>query len=29
MLIAQAGAYGAVMASNYNLREPADEVVIE
>ena len=29
VLIAQAGAYGAVMASNYNLRERADEVVIE
>jgi bifunctional diaminopimelate decarboxylase / aspartate kinase len=29
MLIAQAGAYGAVMASNYNLRETADEIVIE
>jgi diaminopimelate decarboxylase/aspartate kinase len=26
--IAEAGAYGAVMASRYNLREPADEVVI-
>jgi diaminopimelate decarboxylase/aspartate kinase len=29
MLIAQSGAYGAVMASNYNLRETADEVIIE
>ncbi|KGI77280.1 bifunctional aspartate kinase/diaminopimelate decarboxylase [Oleiagrimonas soli] len=29
MLVAQAGAYGAVMASNYNLRETADEIVIE
>lgn len=29
MLIAQTGAYGAVMASNYNLRAAADEVVIE
>jgi bifunctional diaminopimelate decarboxylase / aspartate kinase len=29
MLIANAGAYGAVMASRYNLREPAEEVVIE
>jgi len=29
MLIAQAGAYGAVMASHYNLREAADEIVIE
>jgi diaminopimelate decarboxylase/aspartate kinase len=29
MLIAQAGAYGAVMASNYNLREAAEEVVLE
>ncbi len=29
MLIAQAGAYGAVMASHYNLRERADEIVIE
>ncbi|MGA9333338.1 MAG: bifunctional aspartate kinase/diaminopimelate decarboxylase [Rudaea sp.] len=28
LLIAQAGAYGAVMASRYNLREPADEVVL-
>ncbi len=28
MLIAQAGAYGAVMASHYNLREPAEEVVL-
>jgi diaminopimelate decarboxylase/aspartate kinase len=28
MLIAQAGAYGAVMASRYNLREPAEEVVL-
>ncbi|MFW6299433.1 MAG: bifunctional aspartate kinase/diaminopimelate decarboxylase [Oceanicaulis sp.] len=28
MLIAEAGAYGAVMASRYNLREPADEAVI-
>jgi bifunctional diaminopimelate decarboxylase / aspartate kinase len=28
MLIANAGAYGAVMASRYNLREPAEEVVI-
>jgi len=26
--IAEAGAYGAVMASQYNLREPADEAVI-
>ncbi|WP_273145889.1 bifunctional aspartate kinase/diaminopimelate decarboxylase [Oceanicaulis alexandrii] len=26
--IAETGAYGAVMASRYNLREPADEVVI-
>ncbi|HCR93755.1 MAG TPA: bifunctional aspartate kinase/diaminopimelate decarboxylase, partial [Oceanicaulis sp.] len=26
--IAEAGAYGAVMSSRYNLREPADEVVI-
>lgn len=28
MLIAEAGAYGAVMASRYNLREPADEAVL-
>lgn len=28
LLIAQAGAYGAVMASNYNLRAPAEEVVL-
>lgn len=28
LLIAQAGAYGAVMASHYNLRGPADEVVL-
>ena len=28
LLIAQAGAYGAVMASHYNLRDPADEVVL-
>jgi diaminopimelate decarboxylase/aspartate kinase len=28
MLIANAGAYGAVMASRYNLREPAAEVVL-
>jgi diaminopimelate decarboxylase/aspartate kinase len=28
LLIAQAGAYGAVMASHYNLREPAAEVVV-
>lgn len=28
LLIAQAGAYGAVMASHYNLREPAGEVVL-
>jgi diaminopimelate decarboxylase/aspartate kinase len=27
-LIAQAGAYGAVMASNYNRRAVADEVVL-
>lgn len=29
ILIAQAGAYGKVMASRYNLREEADEVVID
>lgn len=29
MLIAQAGAYGKVMSSRYNLREEADEVVLE
>ncbi len=28
MLIAEAGAYGAVMASSYNLREPAKEVFL-
>jgi diaminopimelate decarboxylase/aspartate kinase len=28
ILIAQAGAYGAVMASRYNLREPAGEIVL-
>jgi diaminopimelate decarboxylase/aspartate kinase len=28
LLIAQAGAYGAVMASHYNLREPASEIVL-
>jgi diaminopimelate decarboxylase/aspartate kinase len=28
ILIANAGAYGKVMSSNYNLREPAEEVVI-
>jgi diaminopimelate decarboxylase/aspartate kinase len=28
LLIAQTGAYGAVMASHYNLREPAQEVVL-
>ncbi len=28
ILIAQTGAYGAVMASHYNLRAPADEVVL-
>ncbi|MGH8090259.1 MAG: bifunctional aspartate kinase/diaminopimelate decarboxylase, partial [Rudaea sp.] len=28
LLIAQTGAYGAVMASHYNLREPAREVVL-
>ncbi|MEO8804306.1 MAG: bifunctional aspartate kinase/diaminopimelate decarboxylase [Rudaea sp.] len=28
LLIAQTGAYGAVMASRYNLREPAEEVVL-
>jgi bifunctional diaminopimelate decarboxylase / aspartate kinase len=29
MLIAQAGAYGKVMSSHYNLRDEADEVIIE
>ena len=29
MLIAQAGAYGKVMSSHYNLRSEADEIVIE
>ena len=28
ILVAQTGAYGAVMASHYNLREPAEEVVL-
>ncbi len=28
MLIANAGAYGAVMSSNYNLRDPAEELVL-
>ncbi|MBU6199863.1 MAG: bifunctional aspartate kinase/diaminopimelate decarboxylase [Xanthomonadaceae bacterium] len=28
LLIAQAGAYGAAMASHYNLREPAGEVIL-
>ena len=28
ILIAHAGAYGAVMASRYNLREPAREIVL-
>ena len=28
VLIANAGAYGQVMASSYNMREPAGEVVI-
>ena len=28
VLISETGAYGAVMASRYNLREPADEAVI-
>ncbi|MDR3388709.1 MAG: bifunctional aspartate kinase/diaminopimelate decarboxylase [Rudaea sp.] len=28
LLIAQVGAYGAAMASHYNLRDPADEVVL-
>jgi diaminopimelate decarboxylase/aspartate kinase len=28
LLIAQTGAYGAAMASHYNLRDPADEVVL-
>jgi diaminopimelate decarboxylase/aspartate kinase len=28
VLIAQAGAYGAAMASHYNLREPAAEMVL-
>jgi len=28
MLIATAGAYGRAMASNYNLRAPAEEVLI-
>jgi diaminopimelate decarboxylase/aspartate kinase len=29
LLIENAGAYGAVMASRYNLREPAAEVVLD
>jgi diaminopimelate decarboxylase/aspartate kinase len=29
ILIAQAGAYGKVMSSHYNLRDEADEVVID
>jgi diaminopimelate decarboxylase/aspartate kinase len=29
LLIENAGAYGAVMSSRYNLREPAEEVVLE
>ena len=29
ILIANAGAYGYVMGSNYNMREPASEIVIE
>jgi diaminopimelate decarboxylase/aspartate kinase len=29
ILIANAGAYGKVMSSNYNLREPAGEKVIQ
>ena len=28
LLVAQAGAYGHVMASRYNLREPAAEVLL-
>ena len=28
LLVAQSGAYGAVMASRYNLREPAAEIVL-
>jgi diaminopimelate decarboxylase len=28
LLIANAGAYGYAMSSNYNLREPAEEVLI-
>jgi diaminopimelate decarboxylase/aspartate kinase len=28
ILVAQAGAYGAAMASHYNLRAPAEEVVL-
>ena len=29
MLIANTGAYGAAMASSYNLREPAEELVLD
>jgi diaminopimelate decarboxylase/aspartate kinase len=28
LLVENAGAYGAVMSSRYNLREPAEEVVL-
>jgi len=28
VLIAQTGAYGAAMASHYNLRDPAEELVL-
>jgi len=29
MLIANAGAYGRVMSSHYNRREPAEEIIID
>jgi diaminopimelate decarboxylase/aspartate kinase len=29
LLIENAGAYGAVMSSRYNFREPAEEIVLE
>jgi diaminopimelate decarboxylase/aspartate kinase len=29
LLIATAGAYGAAMASHYNLRDPAEELVLD
>jgi diaminopimelate decarboxylase/aspartate kinase len=29
LLVENAGAYGAVMTSRYNLRDPAEEIVLE